>query len=86
MISSLAFPELLSRGSTMDSDFDYFRRRAQEEREAAVKASHPAVRRAHVDMAGRYDELRDAIASHQRLLHPAKNQFTSITAPRNDRL
>jgi hypothetical protein len=51
----------------MKADFNYFRRRAQEEREAAMKASHPLARRAHRDMADRYAELSDAIAAHQSM-------------------
>jgi len=39
----------------MTNDLVYFSRRAQEEREAAMKAAHPAARRAHVDLAEAYD-------------------------------
>lgn len=49
----------------MEADHVYFCRRAQEEREAAMKAAHPAARVSHVAMAERYDELAIAIASHQ---------------------
>jgi len=53
----------------MKANFDYFRRRAQEEREAAMKAEHPAARQAHRDMADRYEALSTAIESHQLPLH-----------------
>ena len=45
----------------METDFAYFDRRAREEREAAMKAPHPEARKAHLEMAGRYDELASAI-------------------------
>ena len=48
----------------MEGDHLYFRRRAQEERVAAMKAPHPTARQAHLDMADRYDELASAIAGH----------------------
>jgi hypothetical protein len=51
----------------MEGDFVYFGRRALEERAAAMKAAHPAARQAHIDLAGRYDELASAIDSHQRM-------------------
>ena len=52
----------------MEGDFIYFSRRAQEEREAAMRAGHPTAREAHVAMAERYDELATAIASHQSIV------------------
>lgn len=52
----------------MEADFNYFSRRAQEERIAAMQAPHPSARRAHLDMAERYDELATAIESHHRIL------------------
>ena len=55
----------------MESDAAYFGRRANAERVAAMKAADPRARKAHLDMAERYDELAKAIASHERLLGPA---------------
>jgi hypothetical protein len=52
----------------MEADFTYFRRRAREEREAAMKAPHAGARQAHVEMADRYDELAEAIAAHNQTL------------------
>ena len=52
----------------MEADFIYFSRRAQEEREAAIRNAHPAACRAHLDMAERYDELASAIDRHHRLI------------------
>ena len=51
----------------MEGDSVYFSRRANEERIAAMKASHPAARQAHLDLANRYDELSAAIGSHERI-------------------
>jgi hypothetical protein len=34
-----------------------------------MKAQHASARRAHRDMADRYDELSDAIAAHHSALH-----------------
>jgi hypothetical protein len=53
----------------MEADFTYFRRRAQEEREAAMKAPHPGARQAHVEMAERYDEFAAAIVAHHETLN-----------------
>jgi hypothetical protein len=51
----------------MEGDQEYFRRRAGEEREAAMKAGHPGARQSHLELAQRYTELADAIAMHARL-------------------
>ena len=52
----------------MESDTSYFGRRAAEERRAAMQASHPGVRQAHLDMAQRYDDLVTAIGARDRQL------------------
>lgn len=52
----------------MEGDSIYFGRRANEEREAAMKAGHPAARRAHLDLAARYDELSSAISTRHDFL------------------
>jgi len=49
----------------MEGDANYFIRRANEERTAAMQAANPNARRSHLDMATRYDELVKAIESHQ---------------------
>jgi hypothetical protein len=41
----------------MELDKAYFSRRAQEERIAATKATHRGAREAHLDLAGRYEDL-----------------------------
>jgi hypothetical protein len=41
----------------MSDDISYFRRRASEERTAALNARHPNVRRVHVAAAELYEEL-----------------------------
>lgn len=47
----------------MEGDAIYLNRRASEERIAAMKAAHPNARRAHLEMARRYEELANAIAA-----------------------
>ena len=49
----------------MKSDAAYFTRRATDERAAAGKAAHAAARQAHLELAGRYEELARAIRSHE---------------------
>ena len=49
----------------MHGDANYFIRRANEERLAAMKAAHPSARQAHLKMAARYDELAGGIADYQ---------------------
>lgn len=46
----------------MESDVTYFRRRALQERLAALKADNANARRAHSELAARYDDLARAIA------------------------
>jgi hypothetical protein len=43
-----------------ESDHDYFRRRAAEERAAADRAADPLAQRAHLELADRYDEVAEA--------------------------
>jgi hypothetical protein len=49
----------------MKDDANYFMRRACEERLAALKAPHPSARKAHLEMAARYDDLATGIAAYQ---------------------
>ena len=49
----------------MHGDANYFIRRANEERLAAMKAAHPSARLAHLKMAARYDELACGIVDYQ---------------------
>jgi hypothetical protein len=50
----------------MEGDSIYFGRRASEERIAAMKAPHPRARKAHLELADRYDDLATAIVSRDR--------------------
>ena len=59
----------------MNGDAIYFERRSREEREAAMKASHPDARQAHLDMADRYAELANAISAHSR---PVKSSAAAL--------
>jgi hypothetical protein len=45
----------------METDAKYFRRRAREEFFAAIRANHHKARRAHLDMAARYEDLVRAL-------------------------
>ena len=40
----------------MHKDLSYYRRRASEERTAALYARHPHVRKVHLELAERYEE------------------------------
>jgi hypothetical protein len=40
-----------------ESDFEYFERRAMEERAAADRAAHSSARQSHLELALRYDEM-----------------------------
>ena len=52
----------------MEGDTAYFRRRASDERSAAMKAPHQRAREAHLELAGRYDDLANAIEGRARYL------------------
>lgn len=52
----------------MDSDVAYFAGRASEERTAALEAQLPEARKAHLELAERYEDLVRAIASRDRHL------------------
>lgn len=56
----------------MLDDQTYFGWRAYEETQAALEAAHPQARAVHYEMAKRYQDLADAIATaEERLgLHP----------------
>ncbi len=49
-----------------ETNYRYFERRAAEERNAAALATHPLVRRRHLELAERYDEA--AAANTARVL------------------
>jgi hypothetical protein len=53
------------------NDLSYYRRRASEERTAALNARDPRVRRVHIDLAERYEErVRGMAIHHERLFVP----------------
>ena len=55
----------------MTSDLSYYRRRASEERTAALNARDSRVRRVHSEMAERYEErVRGMAAHHEELYVP----------------
>lgn len=61
----------VSGAGTVTNDLSYFRRRASEERTAALNARDPRVLRVHVEMAERYEErVREMAAHHEGLYVP----------------
>ena len=52
----------------MEGDAAYFARRAHQEQDAGVKAKHPDVRQAHLEIAARYLDLAREIRLQERLL------------------
>jgi hypothetical protein len=50
------------------SDLSYYRRRASEERTAALNSRDARVRRAHTEMAERYEERVRGMATHHEQL------------------
>ncbi len=52
----------------MDTDTAYFRRRASEERTAALQARDRQVRAAHLEMAQRYEDLVRGIVRYEKFL------------------
>lgn len=48
------------RGIPMEGDVEYLRRRAQQEREVALKAAHPKAREVHIELAERFEEFAQA--------------------------
>lgn len=52
----------------METDIAYFRRRASEERTAALQARDPAARDAHRELAKRYEDLVHAMTAHEQRL------------------
>ena len=52
----------------MESDLAYLRRRASEERTAALSARHAGARKAHMEMAERYEDLVRGIVASDRYL------------------
>jgi hypothetical protein len=56
-----------------EGDGIYFGRRASEERVAAMKSPHPQARKAHLEMANRYDDLATAISEREHVLGRSLN-------------
>jgi len=52
----------------VSNDLSYFRKRASEERTAALNARDPRARKAHVEMAERYEDRVRAMAAHHETL------------------
>jgi hypothetical protein len=54
----------------MEANAEYFRRRAREEFFAAIRAGHHKARRAHLDMAARYEDLVRDLDREEPALKP----------------
>lgn len=52
----------------MENDTEYFRRRASEERTAALQARDTRARKAHLEMAERFEDLVRGIVGHSQFL------------------
>ena len=62
---------LVSGAGTVVNDLSYFRRRASEERTAALNSRDVRVRRVHITMAEAYEErVRGMTAHHERIYFP----------------
>ncbi|GAA4712161.1 hypothetical protein GCM10023325_04620 [Sphingomonas lutea] len=53
-------------GCVVNCDLSYFRRRASEERTAALNARHPRARQIHVAMSETYEEMVRAIVAREQ--------------------
>ena len=62
----------------MEGDGIYFGRRANEERVAAMKAPHPRARKAHLEMADRYEDLATAISTPERVVSRVISPVVSV--------
>lgn len=61
----------MSGAGTVVNDLSYFRRRASEERTAALNSRDVRVRRVHITMAEAYEErVRGMTAHHERIYFP----------------
>lgn len=59
------------RTTVTTNDLSYFRRRASEERTAALNSRDLRVRRVHIELAERYEErVRGMAAHHEQLYVP----------------
>jgi hypothetical protein len=58
----------MSGDATVTNDLSYFRRRASEERTAALNARDPRVCKVHREMADRYEERVRGMAAHHEML------------------
>ncbi len=68
----------------MEGDLTYFRRRASDERTAALWADHPKARLAHLGMADRYDDLVRVAEGERwfgRQITPVYQNRTRVNAP-----
>ena len=61
----------MSGAGTVANDLSYYRRRASEERTAALNSRDLRVRRVHITMAEAYEErVREMTAHHERIYFP----------------
>jgi hypothetical protein len=59
------------QGRHLMNDLSYYRRRASDERTAALNARDPRVRRVHLELAERYeDRVRTMALHHEQIFEP----------------
>ena len=63
-------------GGHMVPDQVYFASRAEAEAQAALKCSNEGARKAHLELAARYDELAASIAAHHNKLGTDEDRFS----------
>ena len=72
--NSVRFQHFIRAGVRMESDSTYFARRAADERAAAANSRFEPARRAHLELAERYDDLHRALAADNERSAPSLNQ------------
>lgn len=65
---------------TMESNASYFGRRAREELFAAIRADHHKARRAHLNLAARYDDLARLIEAREGRPEPKPETAQRVDA------
>lgn len=60
---------LVSGAGTVTNDLSYYRRRASEERTAALNSRDPRVRRVHVTLAEAYEERVRGMTAHREQIY-----------------
>lgn len=65
----------------METDVEYFRRRASEERTAALQTRDSRARAVHKEMADRYEDLVRGIVGHEQFLGLRSTRAATAVLP-----